>query len=95
MSSVAKWLSVFLIAISSFGCACPNLREDLEAHHYLYDIDVKSQVCGQYKILDADTFKFQWVRDLPLKACDGFFAIAPETYQLVTRCAQSATCGQK
>lgn len=39
----------------------------------LYEFDNKNQVCGEYKIVDPENFKFQYVRDYPLAKCPAIF----------------------
>lgn len=39
----------------------------------LWELDVKSQVCGQYEITDEVAMTFRHVRDVPLAQCPSIF----------------------
>lgn len=84
--NVAIWLLACSIALLS---SCSSCLDEIEKRHFLYDVDVAHQLCGKYRILSARDFKFQWIEDLPLSACDGFFAVSPETEQFLTACAKA------
>lgn len=80
-------LTTFSIASLS-GCA--NCVKDFERDHRLYVVNVKHQVCEQFKILDIINDKYQWEKSLPLLACDGYFALSPAGFNAARNCAQDA-----
>ena len=43
---------------------------------YIYETDVKSGVCGKYKITDPEKLKIEHVEELPLESCHGVFGFA-------------------
>lgn len=84
MKSVGAWLSIFsILALSS--CATP-CWERLKNTTYIYDIDVNHNACGKYKITGFNPFRVQWIQDLPLRSCNGFFAMSPGDQQKVKNC---------
>jgi uncharacterized protein YceK len=78
------WLCACLIALLS-GCA--SCLKDFEQKNSMYEIDVQHQICGRYQIVDPLLSKYVWIEDLPLSACDGFFALRPDGLQAAVRCA--------
>ena len=44
---------------------------------YIYEVDVKNNVCGEYKIIDYKKVLFEHTRDLPLSSCNGVFGFYP------------------
>lgn len=97
MKHAARLLKIFSIAIPlSLGCATPCFKK-LEKDGYFYDIDTDHKLCGKYKIISIEQSKYQWVADLPLSACNGFFAMSPRDTQRIKACAEEAAreCGGK
>lgn len=39
---------------------------------YLIEYDSKHKVCGQYEIVDAENFKFKYIKDIPCPSVFGF-----------------------
>lgn len=38
----------------------------------LIEYDARHKVCGQYEIVDAETFKFKYIKDIPCVSIFGF-----------------------
>ncbi len=43
---------------------------------FIYEVDLRSGVCGQYKVTNAERLTFKHVQDLPLEKCDGVFGFS-------------------
>lgn len=43
---------------------------------FIYEADVKFQVCGKWKIVDHERLLVEHVEDLPLSVCDGMFGFS-------------------
>lgn len=58
--------------LSSIGLlsACSGLRPF--PTDTLIEYDARFKVCGQYKIVDPENFKFQYVKDIPCPSVFGF-----------------------
>lgn len=81
----AKKLLMISLTVGISGCSC---LQEFEKNHKLYEIDVKNNVCGEYKIISVRDDKYQWERDLPLSSCDGYFSLSPEGFNAARRCAK-------
>lgn len=46
----------------------------------LYVIDIEHQVCSEREITDKDTLASRFVRDLPLKNCDGNISLTAKEF---------------
>ena len=57
---------------------------------FIYEVDLKNGVCGQYKIVDPEKLKFDHVADLPLSNCNGVFGFASDKVGLVFNWAETA-----
>jgi len=57
---------------------------------HIYDIDLDHKVCGKYKVISFEKMQFQWVQDVPLKECNGFYALDPADTQKVKACAETS-----
>ena len=84
---VAKLLTIFSTASLS---ACASCITDFQRDHRLYVMNVKHQVCEQYKIVDLIKDKYQWEKSLPIAECDGYFALSPAGFNSARSCAQEA-----
>lgn len=71
-------ISILSLVIVMSIMACSGLRPF--PTDSIYVIDVGHQVCGMYQINDFNSFHVQWVRDLPLKSCDGNVSLARKDY---------------
>lgn len=67
---------VTCLTISLFLLACSGAPKppDVKPH----DIDLVHKVCGEFKIVNYEQLKFEWVADHPIEKCDGYFAFSAE-----------------
>jgi hypothetical protein len=63
---------LLLTVLIAFSVSCSKLPE--YPLHFVYDIDTDAKVCGEYT-LNRKTKELTWVRDLPLKQCNGHLAV--------------------
>jgi hypothetical protein len=43
---------------------------------YIWEVDLKSNACGQYEIVDPKALKFKHIKDWPIEKCDGVFGFS-------------------
>lgn len=68
-------LGICLILATLNGCASiPKFPAQ-----YVYEVDLKANVCGQYKVVNYEKITLDHVADLPLSACDGVFGFSAST----------------
>ena len=63
----------FLVSIVLLLAACEEVD-------FIYVVDTDNKVCSERKVVDKQSLRSKWVRDLPLSSCDGFIAITPKDF---------------
>ena len=79
-------ISSIALTISLVGCA--GLKKFPTDR--IIEVDMKSKVCGEYKITDAKNLKFKWVRDIPFEQCPSTFGFTSADIPKVLNWAQDA-----
>lgn len=67
-----KLLLICLMALALVSCGDPFPAK------FMYEIDIKNQTCGVYKIIDEERVLVEHFEDRPLSACDGVFGFSTE-----------------
>jgi hypothetical protein len=84
-----KTLLILSIVIIS-GCA----KTPVFPTRDLWEIDLKSNVCGQYELTDPKGLKFKHVKDWPIEKCDGVFGfMSSDVPKVLDWCADMIKIG--
>ena len=69
-SALALHLTLLIVILS--GCS----KVPVFPSKYIWEVDIKSGVCGQYEIIDPKNFKSKHIKDWPIAKCDGVFGFS-------------------
>lgn len=77
--------SIFLIATN---VSCAGLKPF--PTKTLLEFDPKEPICAEYRIVDEENLKYEWVKDIPFKQCPAIFGFSSRDIPKVLDWGQDA-----